>query len=88
MLLMNSNYENNETLNFQGLNYSKVILAFLDQGKLLTVANEMIKKKPHQWKCPRKDITDFLRKVIIKKKKNTEGNHSSIHLSRLNYSLL
>lgn len=48
MLLMNSNYENNETLNFQGLNYSKVILASLDQGKLLTVANEMIKKKPHQ----------------------------------------
>ena len=45
MLLMNSNYENNETLNFQGLNYSKVILASLDQGKLLTVANEMIKKK-------------------------------------------
>ena len=45
MLLMKSNYENNETLNFQGLNYSKVILAFLDQGKLLTVANDMIKKK-------------------------------------------
>ena len=45
MLLTNSNYENNETLNFQGLNYSKVTLASLDQGKLLTVANEMIKKK-------------------------------------------
>ena len=42
MLLTNSNYENNETLNFQGLNYSKVILASLDQGKLLTVTNEMI----------------------------------------------
>ena len=47
MLLMKSNYENNETLNFQGLNYSKVILASLDQGKLLTVANDMIKKKNH-----------------------------------------
>ena len=76
MLLMNSNYENNETLNFQGLNYSKVILASLDQGKLLTVANDMIKKKKsHQWKCPRKDITDILRKVIILKK-NSEGNFS------------
>ena len=54
MLLMNSNYENNETLNFQGLNYSKVILASLDQGKRLTVANEMIKKKTTPVKMSKK----------------------------------
>ena len=33
MLLMNSNYENNETLNFQDLNYSKVNTCFSWSGK-------------------------------------------------------
>ena len=72
MLLMKSNYENNETLNFQGLNYSKVILAFLDQGKLLTVANEMIFLKITPVKMSKKghnrypEKSDYLKKKILK----------------------
>ena len=69
MLLTNSNYENNETLNFQGLNYSKVILASLDQGKRLTVANEMIKKKTTPVKMSKKGHNRYPEKSDYLKKK-------------------
>ena len=69
MLLRNSNYENNKTLNFQGLNYSKVILAFLDQGKLLTVANEMIFLKITPVKMSKKGHNRYPEKSDYLKKK-------------------
>lgn len=45
MLLMNSNYKNNKTLNFQNLNYSKVNTCFSCSGKTADSDQRNDKKK-------------------------------------------
>lgn len=92
MLLMNSNYKNNKTLNFQNLNYSKVNTCFSWSGKTADSDQWNDKKNNNNAITPvkmsRKGHKRFPEKSDYLKKKNSQGNHSSIHLSRLNHSLL
>ena len=59
MLLRNSNYENNKTLNFQDLNYSKVNTCFSWSGKTADSGQWNDKKKTTPVKMSKKGHNRF-----------------------------